>query len=100
MNKASIIAQMHLPLDKSKSYPGQLPPELAVWYCYPTDAGHSIVSVLKQHYQPDIDLTDFLIPVPVKSVLRGYDVKEEYIVVDLPYDSTLGLITPEEDNEY
>ena len=100
MNNALIIAQLHLPLDKTKSYPRQLPPELAAWYCYPEDAGHSIVCVLKQHYQPDTDLTDRLIPVPVKSVQRGYEVKGSYIIVDLPYDSNLGLITPPEDDEY
>ena len=100
MNKELIITQMRLPLDKTKSYPQQLPPELGSWYCYPTDAGHSIVCVLKEHYRPDTDLTGYLIPVPVKSVKRGYTVQGEYVVVDLPYDSNVGLQTPPEDDEF
>ena len=100
MNKASIIAQLGLPLDRTKSYPEPLPPELAQWYCYPIDAGHSIVCILKQHYHPTTDLIGHLIPVPVKSVKRGYAIQREYIVVDLPYDSELGLQVPPEDEEY
>lgn len=100
MNKEVVIAQLRLPLDKTKCYPEHLPAELQAWYCYPVDAGHSIVCVLKQHYQPNTDLTSSLIPVPVKSVLRGHTIEGEYIVVDQPYDSTLGLQTPPEDDEY
>lgn len=84
-----------------KQYHSSLPPELATWYCYPSDSGHSILCVLKQHYRPGEDNTGYLVPVPVKTVLRtGYAVDNGYIVVDLPYDPKLGLVTPHEDDEF
>lgn len=100
MNKAVIIAQLHLNVDKTKSYSNPLPLELEAWYCYPIDAGHSIVCVPKPCFQSGSDLTRWLLPVPVKSVLRGYSVEGEYIVVDYPYDPLMGLLTPPEDDEY
>jgi hypothetical protein len=100
VNTAVIIAQLGLPLDRTKAYHTPLPPQLARWYCYPQDAGRSIVCVLKQHYRPDVGLTDYLIAVPVKTVMRGYEQLGEYVVVDVPYDSTLGLISPPDDTEY
>jgi hypothetical protein len=100
MNTAVIIARMGLSLDKTKAYPTPLSPELARWYCYPLDAGHSIICIPKQFYQENADFIDYLVPVPVKTVLRGYEQQGEYIMVDVPYDSTLGLITPPDDDEY
>jgi hypothetical protein len=83
-----------------KSYPKPLPKELQDWYCYTSDGGHSIVCVLKQHYRPGADLIEKLVPVPVKSVLRGYEQKGGYIVVDLPYSSEIGLMVPPGDDEF
>ena len=100
MNTTTVITQLGLPLDRTKSYPTPLPPELARWYCYPLDAGHSIVCLPKQFYQESADRTGYLVPVPVKTVLRGYEQLGEYIIVDVPYDSTLGLLPPQEDTEY
>ncbi len=100
MNPAMSIAKLGLPLDKTKSYPKPLPAELERWYCYPIDAGHSIVCVLKEHYQTNTDLTNSLIPIPVKSVLRGYEVQGDYVIVDLHDDPDLGPIVPEGDDEY
>lgn len=85
-----------------RRYPRPLPPELERWYCYTADGGHSIAVVLAQHYREDAaDLTDQLVPAPVRSVLRaGYTIRRGYVVCDLPYDPDLGLTTPPEDDEY
>ena len=83
-----------------KRYPRPLPVEIAPWHCYTADGGHSIVVVLRRDFRPGADLTDSLVPAPVKSVLRGYAIEDGYVVCDLPYDPDLGLRTPPEDDEY
>lgn len=87
-----------------KSYPRPLPQSLQSWYCYTGDGGHCIVCVLTCHYQQyqkHDDFTDYLIPVPVKTVLRqGYQEINGYIVVDLPYDQDTGLVFPDGDDEW
>lgn len=83
-----------------KRYHSALPPELERWYAYCSDGGHCVVCVLKQDYQPGVDLTDYLVPVPVKTVLRGYSVQEGYVVVDVGYDPRLGLLAPAGDDQF
>jgi hypothetical protein len=83
-----------------KSYPQPLPPALQAWYCYTSDGGHSILCAIASRYRKGTDSSGFLVPAPVKSVLRGYTEQDGYIVVDLPYDSQVGLVTPGEDDEY
>ena len=87
-------------LVSGKTYPGDVPTQLKPWYAYCSDGGHCIVCCLKQDYKEDGDLSDYLLPVPVKSVLRGYTMRRGYVVVDLPYSPELGLITPHEDDEF
>ena len=102
LNHKPIIEQLlGSSLVTSKTYPRPLPEELQAWYCYTTDGGHSILCALKSAYVPDADPASFLVPAPVKSVLRaGYHQQDGYIVVDLPCDSQVGLRTPVEDDEY
>ena len=83
-----------------KYYPGNLPAEIKPWYAYCRDGGHCIVCCLPEYFNSEKDLTNELLPVPVKSVLRGYKIKNGYVVVDLPYSSEIGLITPTEDDEF
>ena len=76
-----------------KRYPRPLPDDLAPWYCYTADSGHSIVVVASQ-VQAGQPLADFLVPAPVKAVLAaGYTLRDGYVWCDLPYDATLGLVT-------
>lgn len=84
---------------EGKTYHTQLPEELKSWYAYCFDGGHSIVCCLKSDFLPFEDLTDYLLPVPVKAVLKGYEIHDKYVVVDLPYDSAIGLIVPASDTE-
>ena len=83
-----------------KSYPRELPVELQPWHGYCNDGGHCIVCCLKEDFQPGEDLTIKLVPAPVKTVLRCYEIREGYVVVDIPYSPTLGLMAPPEDNEF
>lgn len=87
-------------LDESKSYYQPLPPELAKWYCYTTDGGHSILVAVKSLYDPTKGPESFLVPAPVKTVLRGYTRDREYIIVNLPYSHEVGLIVPAGDDEF
>jgi hypothetical protein len=83
-----------------KQYHSPLPPDLDEWYCYPSDSGHSILCVLQGIYKGGEDPTDYMVPVPVKAVLRRYILHKGFVFVDLPYDPELGLITEEGDDEY
>lgn len=91
-------------LMKERRYPRPLPPELAQWYCYPADSGHSILCLLGsgsgEAFGPGVDTLQSLLPVPVKAVLRGYLIDRGFVVVDLPYDSVRGLVTDPADDEY
>lgn len=89
--------------DSSKAYPTELPPELKRWYCYPIDAGHSILCILKADWDGrtvNWKSLDHCVPVPVKTVLRGYSIHDGLVIVDVPYDMEVGLLSPEEDDEY
>ena len=83
-----------------KRYPSNLPADVEKWYAYCIDGGHCVVCVLKQDYKPDTDLTNFLVPVPVKTVLRSHQIKGGYVVVDVPYSEEIGLMAPEGDDEF
>ncbi len=89
-------------LVEGRSYPKPLPEDLEPWYCYLLDGGHSIAIITEQHYEPGIDPTRYLVPAPVKSVLRaGYEVSPEGLVVsDIPYSSEVGLLSGEDDDEF
>jgi hypothetical protein len=97
------IACKGLPLS-SRPYQGSMPPALAPWHVYVADGGHSIIAILQQHeYDAFVDdPAKMLMPIPVKSVLRGYEVYDGYIIAsspDLEYSSLFGLICPPEDTE-
>lgn len=85
-----------------RSYPQPLPEELIQWYCYTSDGGHSIMAALESHYSPGADPAAFLVPAPVKAVIRaGYTISDDgYVVSDLPYNSQRGLVTQPGDAEY
>lgn len=87
-------------LVQGKRYPTTLPEELSSWYCYTSDGGHSVVIAVKSKYHRKSTPDEFLVPAPVKTVLRGYEQRDGYILVDLPYDTVLGLVVPEGDDEF
>lgn len=85
-------------------YHTKLPPELEAHYLYTPDGGHSIECLLAEQSAEAFathSVKEHLVPCPVKAVLRaGYHVVRGQVVVDLPYDPDLGLLTEEEDEEY
>ncbi len=100
------IVKRHLGelLVAGREYHSPLPADVAGWYCYTADGGHSIAVLLAKDlsaaFEPLNSPADFLVPAPVKSVLRAYTVVNGYVVVDLPYSPDLGLQTEDEDDEY
>lgn len=89
-------------LASGKAYPQPLPDALAPWYCYPRDAGHSILAVVTSQVEPGQQLEDYLVPIPVKQLLRlGYTVDaQNYVWCDAPYDPDLGLLSEPTDEEW
>ena len=87
---------------RSVPYPKPIPADLVSHHVYILDSGHSIMCVLKQHWDEAKDIPDdYEVPVPVKYVLeKGYEINGDYIIVDAPYDSDTGLNVPDEYSEY
>jgi len=82
-------------------YSSPLSPTLAAWYCYTMDGGHSILCFLRQDWRSGRNTEDYLTPVPVKTVLRhGFEIEENYIVVNLDFDKSSGLDIPDSDEEF
>ena len=83
-------------------YPGVLPDELKPYHVYLTDSGHNILCVPKEYADKvQGEPWDYEAPVPVKYVIeKGYEIKVGYIVVDVPYDKDLGIVTDEKYDEY
>lgn len=82
-----------------KAYPGLLP-ELARWYVYPADSGHSLMAIPTSLYGSAAP-KDLLVPVPVRTVLRlGWTIRDGWLVVPVEYDEALGLVVPEEDTQF
>jgi len=86
---------------RPRPYPAPLPVELATWRVYLLDAGHSILCLLREHLPAALeDPAGYLIPVPVRTVRRGYAIERGFVVVDLAYDADIGLRVPEGDEEF
>ena len=83
-----------------KTYPSALPPDLAPWYVYPADSGHSLMAIPKSLHGTNAP-EDLLVPVPVRTVLReGWETHDGWLVVPAHYDPDLGLVVPDDDMEF
>jgi hypothetical protein len=84
-----------------RRYHSALPPELEAAYCYTVDGGHSVIVVLENEYVEGSPVEGWLVPAPVRAVLRaGYQVRDGLVWCRLPYSSEVGLLTESEDDEY
>lgn len=84
-----------------RCYHSPLPPDLEAAYVYTRDGGHSIIVVLENEWRPGSPVEDWLVPAPVRAVLRaGYTVRDGLVWCRLPYSSEVGLLTPPEEDEY
>jgi hypothetical protein len=83
------------------SYHAELPEELKPYYCYSIESGHSFICLSPETFKKK-KRDGYLLPVPVKMVLRnGYEIKDGYLVCNsLPYDKDTGLEVEENDFEY
>ena len=90
--------------DSAKNYPTALPPELSKWLSYLRENGHSILCLHErnkvQAFEDESAIEDFMLPIPVKTVLRKYAVKDNFVIVDVEYSNEVGLIIPDEDKEF
>lgn len=105
LDPAAVIARVHPYVSTDRPYHAELPPELARWHVFVPDGGHSIVILLSEQQYPRraaSDLADYTVPAPVKSVLRqGWTTHPHgYVLCDLPYDQSLGLVTDYNDDEF
>jgi hypothetical protein len=106
VNAAQVIAAQSAIVYKAGArYPRPLPPELERWYAYPMDAGHSVfvaIASLIPDGARDGDVSGYLVPAPVRMVERiGWQENPRgFLIADLPYDHTLGLVAAPEDVEY
>lgn len=84
-------------------YHSKLPSDIEDWHCYVEDCGHSILCLPKcmvdEAFATD-NIQVFLTPIAVRTVLRGYSIRDGYVVVDVEYDRFLGIDTPDDDDEY
>ena len=91
------------PQNKAKIYHSELPEELEMWYCYPIDSGHSIMAMLECHYQDKAQeepFEDYLMPLPVKQVLRNYKIVKGFVIVEGEYNENTGAKIYDGDDEY
>lgn len=90
--------------EPTPAYERQLPADLAPWHCYTIDGGHNILATIPMLLTANpTDPEAFLVPIPVQSVLRGYEMRDGYVLALDPrisYDRNLGLVTPRGDDEY
>jgi hypothetical protein len=98
--KAVVEDQFGRFLVEGKQCPTPLPDELKSWYCYTNAYGHSLAVALKSRFASHKAPLQFLELAPVKTVLRGYDVVDGYIVIDVPYTTQIGLQVPPGDREW
>jgi hypothetical protein len=84
-------------------YPGVLSEKLKPYHYYIADGGHCIMCVLKLHLEEakSGSIDDYELPVPVKYVLeKGYEIIDDYVIVEAEYDSTFGLVMDDNYFEY
>ncbi len=74
---------------RGKKYPAPLPAELADWYCYTSDGGHSILVLIEGEFDEEKPVWQELCPAPVKAVLRDYRAVGEFIAAKLKYETGL-----------
>lgn len=89
-------------IDLSQTYHSPLPPQLARWYAYVHDTGHSIMVIPSSRYHPDHDPASQLIAVPVRTALQDdlYDTPTGHLLMELDYQPAQGVPIDDDDYEY
>ena len=103
MNRTDIIREAGLEpwVLPGRTYPHSLPDDLAPYYCYTRDGGHSILVVVENEYRPGDSPVRFIIPAPVKMVMKSrYHLKDGFVWAVLPYNRDDGIRVDNDDVEY
>jgi|SRR5690606_9421193 len=89
-------------IDLTVSYHSPLPPQLARWYVYVHDNGHSIMVIPSSRYQPEHDPASQLIAVPVRTALLDdvFDTPTGHLLMELDHHPVKGLQIDDDDYEY
>lgn len=84
-------------MDKKEIF-DKLPKMLQDHYEYIADCGHCIMGIPKVYWEiSKEDPYSYEAPVPVKYVLEnGYKEREGFLLIDIDYNSEIGLVVDEE----
>lgn len=85
-----------------RTYHSPLPEPLRPWYLYTRDNGHSILVATPHSYRAFGPGSGCLAAAPVKAVLAAaWSISVEgYVMAELPYDDTLGLVIDPAHDEF
>jgi len=103
VHKSEMVQVEEQPAEGIDSYPGVIPEELKPFYDYLPTQGHSIKIIPSMFEEKAMngDPEEFLIPAPVKTVLRcGIRWAKGYPVAPIPFIPGHGLAVPPDDTEY
>ncbi len=104
MSKEQIIQKLlEEKVEPGVKYHTPLPGDISQWYVYTGRSGHRILCVLNRDLPSEMTQQDYeerLMSAPVKTVLRGYTIRDGFIIVDAVYDELSGFITETEDREF
>ena len=92
--RKSLIDIKHMVSERP--YPGMLPDELKPYHAYISDSGHSLMCIPAKVEKDAFDSSEpwgYELPLPVKYVLeKGYEKRDDYLIVDVPYDENIGAV--------
>ncbi|HPS58774.1 MAG TPA: hypothetical protein PK514_11775 [Spirochaetota bacterium] len=104
MSKEKIIKQLlEENVEPGIKYHSSLPPDISPWYVYTMKSGHRVLCVPEKSIQADMTEADYgnsLVSAPVKTVLRGYTVRDGFVIVDCEYSADTGFAAEQEDREF
>ena len=104
MSKEQIIKKLLAEnVEPGIKYHSPLPGDITPWYVYTRNSGHRILCVLKNSLKENMTEADYenkLLSAPVKTVLRGYTMKDDFVIVDFDSNSDTGFCTETEDREF
>lgn len=107
-----VIGDVLLSNREDAQYHSELPSSLAPWYCYPEDAGHSILCVLEQHFEDTEEsakaIMGHMIPASVRTVQKAEYrtvsidgiAPDVLVVAGLEYSRNIGLVEEPDDMEF
>jgi len=84
-------------------YHSPLNSDISPWYVYTGSSGHRVLCIPEHALTENMTKTDYedrLISAPVKTVLKGYTLRDGFVIITTEYNNVTGLITEQEDREF